>query len=170
MTTTQLIQAPASITGGNQYQQLGYIEARDAMSNDDYAFVAYQQTDSSGAWLVHIDGRHSSGAFFEPDAICSKARTASAQGKTWFPWGYSIDPSESDPRSVEFRVHVKDGKPQEIEMAVQLRKTDGSADAPQSTRFAWPSAGKDNVSASRASLLPAVLTLFTVFWQFIRPS
>jgi hypothetical protein len=35
-------------------------------------------------------------------------------------------------------VHIKDGQPHEIEMVVQLRKFDGSADEPTSTRFAWP--------------------------------
>ena len=30
------------------------------------------------------------------------------------------------------------GKPHEIEIFVQLRKFDGSADTPKSVRFAWP--------------------------------
>jgi hypothetical protein len=33
---------------------------------------------------------------------------------------------------------VKDGQPHEIEMFVQLRKFDGTADDAKSERFAWP--------------------------------
>jgi hypothetical protein len=39
---------------------------------------------------------------------------------------------------VQFRVHVKDGKPASVEMVLQLRKADHSADAAKSVSFAWP--------------------------------
>ena len=42
--------------------------------------------------------------------VRNKARETGAQGKPWFQWGYSFDPSASDPRNIQFRVHVKDGK------------------------------------------------------------
>lgn len=138
MNTPQLIHIPESVTGGAQYQQLGYLDAYDAVNNDDYAFVAYKETDSSGSWRVRISGKQTPGAVFEPDAMKSNARSTGAQGKTWFPWGWSLDPGESDVRCVQFRVHVQDGKPHEIEIFVQLRKFDGSADAAKSVRFAWP--------------------------------
>jgi len=35
-------------------------------------------------------------------------------------------------------VHVQGGEPSEIEMLVQLRKFDGSADEARSVKFAWP--------------------------------
>ncbi|MCX6854529.1 MAG: hypothetical protein NTV80_06445 [Verrucomicrobia bacterium] len=138
MNTTQLIHTPDSVPGGTQYQQLGYLDAYDAVNNDDYAFVAYKETDSSGTWRVRISGKQTSGAVFEPDAMKGNARSTGAQGKPFFTWGFSIDPSDGDTRCVQFRVHVKDGKPHEIEMFLQLRKFDGSADEPKSTRFAWP--------------------------------
>lgn len=50
----------------------------------------------------------------------------------------TFDPSASDPRNIQFRVHVKDGQPSEIEIFVQLRKFDGTADAAKSVKFAWP--------------------------------
>jgi hypothetical protein len=68
----------------------------------------------------------------------NKARETAAQGKSWFQWGYSFDPSPGDPRNIQFRVHVKDGQPNEIEMFVQLRQYGGVAAAPQSVRFLWP--------------------------------
>lgn len=136
--STQLVHTPDSVNGGAQYQQLGYVEAYDAVNNDDYAFVAYKETDSSDTWRVRITGKNTSGAVFEPDAMKSNARSTGAQGKPWFQWGFSMDPSASDPRCVQFRVHVKDGKPHEIEMFLQLRKFDGSADEPKSVRFNWP--------------------------------
>ena len=63
---------------------------------------------------------------------------AGAQGKPWFGWGYSFDPSAGDPRCIAFRMHVEHGQPAAIEMLVQLRKFDGSADAMKSIRFPWP--------------------------------
>lgn len=136
--SNQLLETPANIVGSTQYQQLGYVDAYDAVNNDDYAFLAYKETDNSGAWRVRIVGKGTSGAVFEPDAMKSNARSTGAQGKPWFPWGFSIDPSESDPRWVQFRVHVKDGKPDEIEIFLQLRKFDNTADEAKSVRFGWP--------------------------------
>jgi hypothetical protein len=138
MNIPQIIHTPDCIAGGAQYQQLGYIDAYDAVNNDDYAFVAYKETDSSGDWRVRIVGKQTAGAVFEPETMRSNARSTSAQGRPWFQWGFSMDPSDSDPRCVQFRVHVKDGKPNEIEMVLQLRKFDASADEPKCTRFPWP--------------------------------
>lgn len=133
----QLIEAPASVLGGTQYQHLAYVAAYDAVLNCDYAFVAYKETDSFG-WRVRIKSSQTAGGAFEPDAMRNNARAASAQGKPWFQWGYSFDPSASDPRCIQFRVHVVDGQPGEIEIFVQLRKADGTADAPKSIKFPWP--------------------------------
>ena len=77
---------------------------------------------------------------FEPATMRSKALEAGAQGKTWFQWGYRFDPSPGDPRNIQFRVHVKDGQPSEIEMFVQLRQCDGSPNGAQSVKFLWPGA------------------------------
>jgi hypothetical protein len=135
--TPQLIETPANVPGGTQYQHLGYVDAYDAVLNCDYAYVAYKETDSSG-WRVRIKSSQTAGGVFEPDAMRSNARAAGAQGKPWFQWGYSFDPSAGDPRCVQFRVHVANGQPSEIEMFVQLRKFDGTSDAPKSVKFAWP--------------------------------
>lgn len=133
----QLIETPANIPGGAQYQHLAYIDAYDAVLNCDYAFVAYKETDSFG-WRVRIKSSQTAGAVFEPDAMRSNSRSTSAQGKPWFQWGYSFDPSAGDPRCIQFRVHVAEGIPSEIEMFVQLRKFDGTANAPVSIKFPWP--------------------------------
>lgn len=136
----QRIQTPSSIPGGAQYEQLANVEAYDAVLNGDYAFVAYRETDSGGAWRVRISSSLTAGAVFEPDAMSSNARAAGAQGKAWFPWGYSLDPSPGDPRCIQFRVHVVDGRPKSIEIFVQLRRADGSASEAVTTSFAWPQA------------------------------
>lgn len=135
--TRQLIETPANVPGGAQYQHLAYVDAYDAVLSCDYAFVAYKETDGFGS-RVRIKSSQTAGAVFEPDAMRSNARSTGAQGKPWFQWGYSFDPSASDPRCIQFRVHVANGQPSEIEIFVQLRKFDGSADAPKSVRFAWP--------------------------------
>ena len=136
-TTTQRLDTPASIPGGAQYQQLAYLEAYDAVLNCDYAFVAYKETDGFG-WRVRIKSSQTAGAVFEPDAMVRNARSTGAQGKPWFPWGFSLDPDVTEQRCIQFRVHVADGQPKEIEIFVQLRRADGTADTPKSVRFPWP--------------------------------
>lgn len=141
MSTTpapQLLNTPASVPGGATYQQLAYLDAYDAVLNCDYAFVAYKETDSNGDWRVRIKSSQTAGAVFEPAMMKSNARSTSVQGKPWFQWGYSFDPSAGDPRCIQFRVHVNDGQPAEIEMFVQLRKVDGSADVAKLLKFNWP--------------------------------
>lgn len=137
-TTQQLIEAPASDIYAT-YETLGYVDAYDAVLNLDYAFVAYKETSrSSGEWSVRIKSSQTAGGIFEPAMMRSQARAADAQGKSWFQWGYSFDPNAGDPRTIQFRVHVANGQPSEIEIFVQLRKFDGSADAPKSVKFQWP--------------------------------
>lgn len=138
MNTKQLIETPANIPGGATYQHLAYVDAYDAVLNLDYAFVAYKETDSNGDWRVRIKSSQTAGGVFEPDALRSNARSTGAQGKPWFQWGYSFDQSTGDARWIQFRVHVKEGQPSEIEIFVQLRKFDGTADAPKSVKFPWP--------------------------------
>ncbi len=132
-----LIEAPAD-TAGCKYQSLAYIDAYDAPLNCDYAFVAYKETDSSGEWRVRIKSSQTAGAVFEPAMMKNSSRQAHAQGKPWFQWGYSFDPSDSDPREIAFRVYHKDGQTSEIEMYVRLRKADGTAADAKSVKFAWP--------------------------------
>jgi|SRR5882724_10666391 len=135
--TKPLIEAPTS-DSNYRYQTLGYVAAYDAVTNCDYAFVAFKETDSRGEWRVRIKSSATAGAVFEQAAMRSKARETGAQGKPWFQWGYSIDPSAGHARNIQFRVHVQGGQPSEIEMLVQLRKFDGSADEARSVKFAWP--------------------------------
>jgi len=136
MSGKQLVEAPES-DSSYRYETLGYVDAYDAVLNCDYAFVAYKETDSFG-WRVRIKSTQTAGAVFEPDMIRNQARAAGAQGKPWFQWGYSFDPEPSDPRCIQFRVHVTDGQPSSIEMFVQLRKFDASADEAKSVSFPWP--------------------------------
>jgi hypothetical protein len=134
----ELIQAPDS---NDTYEivKLGYIDAYDAVLNDDYAFVIYKETDrGSGQWRVRIRARHLTGVVFEPEAMRQQSRAAGAQGKAFFTWGSGIDPSPGDARSLQYRVHVADGKPARIEIAAQFRKADGTADAPISLVCDWP--------------------------------
>lgn len=136
-TAAHLLTAPPS-TADMQIAQLAYLDAYDAMLNDDYAWVAYRETELSGAWRVRITARHLTGVVFESAMMQSHARSASAQGKPFFTWGNGIDPSTADARRVAYRVHVEGGKPAAIEIIAQMRKADGSADTIRSVRFAWP--------------------------------
>lgn len=154
--TTKLVEAPQS-TATQTVTALASIEGYDAPINDDYAFVAYKEVDAdTGAWRVRIKGHRTPGAVFEPEAMRLNARSTGAQGKAFFTWGWSLDPTAGDPRQVQFRVHVKDGKPAAIEMFMLLRKGDGSADAPQSVSFPWP-AGTPEGSTMPRTTVPARL-------------
>lgn len=134
----QLIEAPAS-DASREIVPLGYVEAYDAVNNDDYAFAAYKEVDrAGGAWRVRIAARQMTGVVFEPDAMRSQARAAGAQGKAYFTWGNGIDPSNGDPRMVQYRVHVKDGAPARIEIALQTRKADHGVGQTKSLAFDWP--------------------------------
>ena len=137
-TSPKLIEAPTS-DRDTTYETLGYVDAYDAVLNLDYAFVAYKEISrASGEWRVRIKSSQTAGGVFEPAMIRNQARATGAQGKPWFPWGYSFDPTSDDFRNIQFRVHVANGQPSEIEMFVQLRKFDGSADAAKSVKFPWP--------------------------------
>ncbi|MEO6002769.1 MAG: hypothetical protein ABIZ04_06810 [Opitutus sp.] len=133
-----LAEAPASDTS-RVYESLGYVEAYDAVLNCDYAFVAYKETErGSDNWRVCVKSTQTAGGSFDPAAIRNKARETGAQSKPYFTWGYNFEPSAGDPRQIEFRVHVADGLPKEMEVFVRLRKADHSADEPRSVKFAWP--------------------------------
>ncbi len=135
---TQLIDAPVS-DSLHEITPLGYLEAYDAVLNGDYAYVAYKETDrDTGAWRVRIHSSSTAGGVFEPEAMRLQARAAGAQGKPFFTWGFSMDPSAGDPGTVQFRVHVAGGKPASIEMFVQMRKFDSTAEAPVVVSFPWP--------------------------------
>lgn len=135
-----LAEAPAS-DAYRLYKTLGYVDAYDAVLNCDYAFVAYQEVEKdSKQWRVCVKSTQTAGGSFDPAAIRAKARETGAQGKAYFTWGYSFEPSAADPRQIEFRIHVVDGLPTEMEIYVRLRKADHTADQPRSVKFAWPQA------------------------------
>ena len=138
ITDKQLLDLPAN-DAAHKYEQLAYVDAYDAVLNCDYAFLAYKESEGGAdAWRVRIRSSQTAGAVFEPAMMKSKAREANAQGKPWFQWGYSFDPSPSDPRMIQFRVHQRDGQVAEVEICVRLRKADGTGDQEKSVRFAWP--------------------------------
>jgi hypothetical protein len=137
---TQHVHTPDS-TDSWTYEQLAYIEAYDAVLNSDYAYVAYcEKSRSDGRWQVQIRSNATAGASLDPEAIRLQARAAGAQGKSHFTWGFTLEPSEGDPRQVEFRIHLDGGQASEVELFVRMRRFDHSADEPKSVRFPWPGA------------------------------
>lgn len=137
-TDKPLIEAPAS-NDTLKRETLAYIDAYDAVLNCDYAFVAYKETDvNRNEWKVRINSSKTTGVVFDPPMMRDKARQTAAQGQPWFNWGAAVNPSDGDPRHIEFRVHHSNGKPSAIEILVTLRNFDGSATEPQSVKFDWP--------------------------------
>lgn len=139
MPNKQLVEAPSS-DANTVYEPLGYLEARDAVLHGEYAYAAWKETPRSGGdWRIVIKSNSTAGAMFDPTAIERKALTTAEEGKPYFTWGYSFEPSTGDPRQIEFRVHrTAEGKPREVEMYARLRKPDHSAGEPKSVRFTWP--------------------------------
>lgn len=134
----QIVETPAE-DGSRKYEQLGYVDAYDAVLDCDYAFVAYKETDKdTGNWRVRIKSSKTTGVVFEPDMMKSKSRAAGAQGQPYFTWGSGIEPSEGDPRQIEYRVHQKEGQTAAIEIVVRMRKFGGAPDEPKSCKFDWP--------------------------------
>jgi hypothetical protein len=139
-TSYQLIQTPAS-NADYLFEQLGYIEAFDGELEDNYAYVAFKQTShKTGGWHVRILSRTIGGALLGPAEIAQQSRLASVQGKPYFSWGLKKEPGLGDLRHIEFRVHVVDGRPTEVEILLQLLLAGGRPDSLHSLRFAWPAA------------------------------
>ncbi len=138
MTAPILLEAPLS-TDSYLYETLAYLDAYDAVLNCDYAFVAFtERARDSNEWRVRVQSSQTAGGVFEPEAMRLQARAAGAQGKPYFVWGYNFEPSEGDPRQIEFRVHVVGGRPSSVEMLVRLRTFDHGAAEPKSVTFPWP--------------------------------
>jgi hypothetical protein len=136
--STLTLDLPGS-NGSTTYQKLAALSARDGVLHLNYEYLAYRETDSDGSWRVRIRGSQTAGAVFEPAAMEREALKAEDMGSAHFVWGYTFEPSADDPRHIEFRVHVANGAPSEIEMYLRLRKGDGTPADPKSMRFVWPS-------------------------------
>ena len=133
--SNQLLEAPVA-DFYRSYETLGYIEAYDAILNEDYAFVAYQETDRiTGAYWVKISSKGTSGALFAPAAMRTRCREAGARNEPYFTWGYSFTPSAADPRQIEFRVYQKAGVPDMLEIFIVTRQADGTAQNAKSIRM-----------------------------------
>ncbi len=140
-TNDQVIPAPKSSTA-LEVEQLAYLESFDAVVDEDYAFVVYQETKTdSGKWVIRIKGSVTAGAVFDPDssALKSAIKKAAGHDEPYLVWGFNLQPKEGDPRLVENRVILgKDGKPSDLEVHLVTRKADGSARETQIATVAWP--------------------------------
>ena len=88
----------------------------------------------------------------------SNARSTGAQGKPWFQWVTASIRARGSALHPAFRVQVADGQPKAIEMFVQLRKADGTADVPKTTTIPWPS-WSQRPPAARAPWVAPLITL-----------
>lgn len=122
-----------------RYDTLAYLEARDLVSGEAHAFLAYRETSLMGAgWRVRVRSRLTAGGVFEPAAMAQQAQGATARGEQSFVWGYQRLPCAADARHVEFRVHVDAGRPVRLELYARLRQADGSPAPARSASCDWP--------------------------------
>ena len=122
-----------------QYETLAYLEAHDAVTGDDHAFVAYKETQvATGAWRVRVRSLQTAGGVFEPLAMAQQAQAAQTRGEAYFVWGYQLVPSAGDARQIEFRVHVRAGQPAQLELHARLRLADHGPAPVRSVVCDWP--------------------------------
>lgn len=137
---SQLLAAPASDEIFER-ETLAYVDAHDGIQNTDYAFVAYKETHrTSGTWCIRIASSHSAGAVFHPNAIRLQARAVAEERRRSFVWATPLLPKVGDPRRIEFRIYVADGRPATVEIFVRLRKFDYTPDEARIVTFPWPEA------------------------------
>lgn len=122
-----------------RYDPLAYLEAHDEVSGDLHAFLAYKETAlTNGAWRVRVKSLQTAGGVFEPLTMVQQAQAAATRGESYFTWGYQLAPSATDPRQIEFRVHVMNRRPARLELYARLRRADNSPAAPCSVVCGWP--------------------------------
>ncbi len=122
-----------------RYDTLAYLDAHDGVSGEDHAFLAYKETElTSGLWRVRVRSLQTAGGVFEPLVMEQQAQAAAAQGLPYFTWGYQLAPGAADPRQIEFRVHVRDGRPVRLELYARLRRADHSPAVPCAVVCDWP--------------------------------
>ncbi len=63
---------------------------------------------------------------------------SSHSGRRTFVWSNPLSPRLGDPRRVEFRVYVNEGRPTSVELFVRLRKFDYTPDEARIVTFPWP--------------------------------
>lgn len=140
--TVPLLEAPPSDVR-RVVSPLAYVDGYDAVLDEDFAFVAYQETDrAGGAWRVQVRGLHTPGATLEPAEVQRLAREAEASGAPFALVGYRLAPGPGDLRQVELRLHQRSGRPAEVELFLRLRLASGAPDTPRSARFPWPASGR----------------------------
>ncbi|KQP21678.1 hypothetical protein [Pseudorhodoferax sp. Leaf267] len=133
-----LLQLPVS-DNRTRYEAMAYLQADDGASGDVHAFLAYKETDlASGAWRVRVKSLQTAGGVFEPAAMVQQAQAAARRGQAYFVWGYHLTPTASDPRRIEFRVHVLNRRPARLELYARLRRADHSPGLPCSVVCDWP--------------------------------
>lgn len=125
-----------------RYEPLVRLEAWDACSDEAHAFLAYREVNLvDGAWRVRVVSALTAGALLEPVAMAQQAQAAAARGAPGFVWGYRQLPRAGDPRHIEFRLHVEEGRVAQLELYARLRRPDGSPAGPCSACCRWPGAG-----------------------------
>ena len=139
--SSQLVHPPPS-SATVKVTQLAYLEAYDAVIDDDYALAVYSETKTgAGQPVVKIKSRNTPGSTFDPhnDSFRKALRSAVAQGQEFLHWGFRFQSGEGDARMVESRVFGDErGQPTALEVHLVTRKADGSATEPKIARIDWP--------------------------------
>lgn len=139
----QSIPLPKS-SASTKYEQLAYVDSFDAVVDKLYAFLIYQETNtSSGKSVVRIKGSVTAGTVFDMDnkSLQSAIQKAQAHGKEYIVWGFNLAPKGNDPRLVENRLFFNaDGDPTKIELHLITRNPEGAALEEKVASADWPKA------------------------------
>ena len=137
----QEIQLPKS-SSGIVYEQLGYLESFDAITDRLYALLIYKETKTdSGKWVIRIKGSVVPGSVFDPDnrSFTDAIRKAKAHDEEYIVWGFNVTPKDNDPRMVENRVfYNENNEPVRIEVHLVTRNSNNSAQPEKIVHINWP--------------------------------
>lgn len=127
----------------HKYEHLGYIHSYDVVSNKDYAFVVFKETElKTGEWRVRIRQAGSGGASLKSDHDALKKAIAEAarEGKTYVVRGYRMKAKPGDPRMFEFRLYFDKTtlNPSHLEIHLVTRNGDSSANEKKVLKVDWP--------------------------------
>ncbi|MEN8150675.1 MAG: hypothetical protein ABFS86_12705 [Planctomycetota bacterium] len=138
----QIVSAPES-TSTTEIEPLGYLASYDAVIDRDYAYAFWKETKTSdGSFTIRFKGACTGGGKLDPGhpSFRSNLAAAARNGEEHVVLGFSMKPSESDPRQVELRTFfdTKTLAPQHMEAHLVTRYADGSPTEPQVLRMDWP--------------------------------
>jgi hypothetical protein len=125
-------------------KELAYQESFDGVLGDYYKYIAYSIRDKKSGELkeVRIKGYNTGGTVLKNKSCPTLMRYRKNNKKDYYVYGFDglSEKNTKDNRVIEHRIYCnkKTGKPLKVEMILQTRAADGSANERIVSEFKWP--------------------------------